>query len=82
MSGDRATAAFFDSLLESAKAAAPLIGHGLPQAIILGEKLIDTIDKAKAMAKGEIPPPLDGARDALEEKVRDHVKRTAANLRG
>ncbi len=72
----------FDSLLDAAKFAAPIIGHGLPEAIKLGEKIVESIDHAKDMAGGKIPPPLAAERDALEAKVHQHVKDTAKRLRG
>lgn len=71
-----------DSLLDLAKAAAPVVGHGLPEAIVLGEKVVATIDRARDMLDGDIPPPLGEERDRLEAKVKAHVADTAKRLRG
>jgi hypothetical protein len=71
-----------DSLLDLAQAAAPIIGHGAPEAIALGSKIVETIDHAKDLFDGKIPVPLAQERDAIEAKVTAHVESTAAHLRG
>lgn len=73
---------FLDSLLATAKAAAPFIGHGAPQAIALGERLVDTINKAKAMAGGTLPVPLEEERMKIEAAIRGRVAETTKALRG
>lgn len=61
---------------------APVVGHGLPEAIALGEKVVETIDKAKDYFDGTLPPPLEAERDELEKQISAHVDATAAKLRG
>ncbi len=75
------------SMLEVAQAAAPIIGHGAPEAIALGKSVVAMIDQVK-----ENMPFTDEAdagmgeliarRDEIEARVNAHVDQTVGRLRG
>lgn len=74
--------ATFDSMLSVAKAAAAVIVPGVPEAIALGERVIEMIDHAKDAFGAGLPPELPAAREEIEARVREHVASSAARLRG
>jgi hypothetical protein len=78
--------AILDAILDVAKAAAPLVGNGAPQAIELGKRVIELIDHVQEDFQGAVAgsdmAKLSAERDALEQRVNDHVNRTVGKLRG
>lgn len=78
--------AILDAILDVAKAAAPLVGHGAPEAIELGKRVLELIDHVQEGFQGAVAgsdmEALIRERDALEQRVNAHVDRTVDKLRG
>lgn len=81
-----------EKAVDMAEELAPLIGHGAPEVVALGQQVISLIDSAKA-AYDTNPDPdtprteqtlaeLSEVRETLEAQVNAHVDRTTAALRG
>jgi len=78
--------AILDAILDVAKAAAPVIGHGAPEAIALGQRVIELIDHVQEGFQGAVAgsdmDKLVQQRDELERRVNAHVDSTVDKLRG
>lgn len=74
--------ALLDSMLDVAKAVAPVIGHGAPEVVALGERVMEMIDHAVDTFGDDVPAELPRERDEIEARIAKHVDETAAKLRG